>query len=326
MAAPGVDQQLLERLADLLDQPERRCRSGCRWPPRRDSSCSTRSTSVADLPVGEPGHRLADRAGQPDGRVEVDGAGVDRCRHQRRSAVGVGVGEGARRSPALGEAERPPQPAAPRSERDAGRAGDLLAGQVGLVAPRMRALEPLAGRAGSSGSVIGPRLVPRARRGRCSSSDTCSCTLLDVRDVVQQRRWPCSLASVTTSVPQPKIRSITPISKSTSLIRLSGMSWPAPGDHARALDQAAVGEGVRRGQPAQERRTTQTSATHARRGPRRRPARAAGVVGRSAAPRTEPATAASSDQRAAQGRSSALTWVRVLTTTCSPSLSSLRGR
>ena len=38
---------------------------------------------------------------------------------------------------------------------------------------------------------------------------------------------PCSLASETTSVPQPKSRSMTPISKSTPLIRLSGIVRPS---------------------------------------------------------------------------------------------------
>ena len=38
---------------------------------------------------------------------------------------------------------------------------------------------------------------------------------------------PSVLASETTSVPQPKIRSITPISKSTPLIRLSGIVRPS---------------------------------------------------------------------------------------------------
>ncbi len=108
VAPPGVDQQVLERRVDLPDHAHRRV------GPRPGGLVAALDLldpvdQRRDLPVGEPGHRLADRAGQHHADVEVDRTRLDDP-VEGRDGLGVGAGErdlGA----VLREAERAPQPA-----------------------------------------------------------------------------------------------------------------------------------------------------------------------------------------------------------------------
>ena len=96
---------------------------------------------------------------------------------------------------------------------------------------------------------------------------------------------------------------------------------PLLGDEARALDEAAVGERVGRGEPRDQR--THHPPHDDTRGDRRRsrhPPRWSRSASRRTARRLRRTT------RTSTGTISALGWVRVETTTCSPSLRSLVGK
>ena len=72
VAAPDVDQQLLERLVERLDQPQRRCASRLPVAVVAGLELLHPVDQRGDLPVGQPGHGLADGPGQVDRHVEVD--------------------------------------------------------------------------------------------------------------------------------------------------------------------------------------------------------------------------------------------------------------
>ena len=224
-------------------------------------------------------------------------------------------------SAVLGEAERPPEPAQ-LVDGHAGLLGDLERGEDRLLAED-RALELVAGARASAQVPSSASSAAGGRPGRCSSSATLSCTC-STRGMSCSSTRPCSLASETTSVPQPKIRSMTPISKSTPLIRFSGMVRPSLATSPdRLMNRRLVN-------------------VYVRGGPARRPA--ARPTRRSPAPATihthdvpdvggvalaQPAEERGHGQHhapaRAAGNSSALGWVRVVTTTCSPSFRSLLG-
>ena len=208
MAAPGVDQQSLERLVDPVDQQLARPPGGC--PARRRRPRSPRS--------GGPGCRPPSRpAGPSSGRpprvrlttVSKSSAPLATTSWHRGERVGVGPGEGDLAG-VLGEARAPATAGAPapgltpassatwtRVERGRPRRGS----------PRSRALTAGAG----SGSVIG------LRRRRLVGVLPCS-SWLSVRWVSSTCGMSCSitrpwvLASLMISVPQPSIRSMMPIS------------------------------------------------------------------------------------------------------------------
>ncbi len=148
----------------------------------------------------------------------------------------------------LGEAERPPEPAQ-LVDGDAGLLGHLERGEdaaprrgwrararrVALRALRCHRPRGAGGRPGGAARRR-PSAAP-ARPAGCRASST----------------RPCSLASETTSVPQPKIRSMTPISKSTPLIRLSGMVRPSLAIRPERLMKRRLVKVYARGGPGDER-------------------------------------------------------------------------
>ena len=195
-------------------------RSGCRWWRRFAGPSQQLLDPVhqrRDLPVREPRHRLADRAGEVDGQVEVDEAGVDEA-DQRRERLGVGPGERGLVA-VLGEPERPPQPPG-LVEVDTGLVSELYGGEDARLAEDRRSRSSRAGPVGRSDTFVagsvGVELGSSSLSLRWVSSTfgmSCNAT------------WPCVLASLMTSVPQPSIRSMV-LLVGESLIRTSGMSWP----------------------------------------------------------------------------------------------------
>ena len=205
-----------------------------------------------DLPVREPRHGLADRAGQVHREVEVDQPGVDEP-DQRRQRLGVGAGEGLGGA-VLREAQRPPEPTR-LLEVDAGLGGELGGGEDARLAEDVL-LEVLAGSSGlADGSEGWLDTFVAAVLSVCRS---CSRSLSlrwasSTRGMSGSATWPCVLASLITSVPQPSSRSI-------EVLLVGDVADPgqrdvvAPaGDHAVPGDQPAGGDRVGRGQPDQER-------------------------------------------------------------------------
>ena len=192
VAPPGVDQQLLERRVELLDQAQRRAEPGCRWPASPASSSSTRCTRVATSQSASRAMVWPTRPGEVDRHVEVDRARRRRRRPasrrpRRRRAVK------ARLDAALGEAERPPEPAGLGRWSRRSRPATSRALKTRLLAED-RALElGSAGPCGSARQVPSSPRVPSCRR--CSSSVEPALHLLDVRDVVERHR-PWVLASL----------------------------------------------------------------------------------------------------------------------------------
>ena len=115
---------------------------------------------------------------------------------------------------------------------------------------RSRRVDRVAAAARSSGAIVAARSVTRRAGAAPRRRSSAPARRAGCRGA---RTRPCSLASETTRVPQPKIRSIRPISKSTPLIRLSGMVRPSLAMKPGPLDEAPVGEGVGRGGPGDER-------------------------------------------------------------------------
>ena len=109
VAAPGVDEQSLEGRVDLLDQAQRR--------PDAEPVASVARRHLldpadqrGDLPVGEPGHRLADARGSGSppcrSRSAPESTKPMRVETALMSAARVGL-----LAAELGEAQRAPQPA-----------------------------------------------------------------------------------------------------------------------------------------------------------------------------------------------------------------------
>ena len=108
VAAPRVDQQALEGVAEPLQQAERRADPAAGGVLTRLELLDPLHQR-GDLPVGQPGHGLPDRPGEVDRHVEVD---QPLGHHPDQGGDGLGVGPGERGLDAvLGEAERTPQPA-----------------------------------------------------------------------------------------------------------------------------------------------------------------------------------------------------------------------
>jgi hypothetical protein len=150
VAAPGVDQQLLEGRVDVADQPQGGAGPGAGRLLARLELLDP-GQQGGDHPVGEPCLGLAHRTGQVDGRVEVDGPAVDDAL-DAADRVDVGLVEG-HLADDLREAERAPEPTRP-VDVDVGLGGDLQGGEVRLLTED-RLVEPL-----------GPLAVRRHRRAR----------------------------------------------------------------------------------------------------------------------------------------------------------------
>ena len=250
-------------VGDLVgDPPERPARRGCPESGRRLAGLDLLGPrgQGRHLPVRHPGDVLPDGPDQPDRRGQVDVGVHDRVDDRpRRVQVGVAV---AGPRPRVGEARAPARSAGrPRL----GQPGRPASSAVGVAAPRRRRV--------ASGAVIAAGGPGSVELVQLLGDQRCTCS---TRGMSWSGTRPCSLASETTRVPQPKSRSTTPISKSTPLIRLSGIVRPSLAMKPGALDEAPVGEGVGRGQPAHERPAPPTSTTTAR--PRRRRSRRAAVA------------------------------------------------
>ena len=88
VAAPDVDEQPLEGDAEALDHPHRDVRAAL---VRVLAGVALLALELLDpvhqgrdLPVREPGHRLADGTGEVDREVEVEQAGVDQPDQRRQ--------------------------------------------------------------------------------------------------------------------------------------------------------------------------------------------------------------------------------------------------
>ena len=136
VAPPGVDHQPLEGGVELLEQVQ--ALVGAR-PGGRVGALQLLDPvgQGRDLPVGQPGHRLAEGAGQHHADVDVDRTAGDH-RVEGRDGRDVVGGEGDRGA-VLGEAERPPEPTQ-LVDGHAGLLGDLERGER-RVLPEDRPLE-----------------------------------------------------------------------------------------------------------------------------------------------------------------------------------------
>src|SRR3954449_485059 len=130
------------------------------------------------------------------------------------------------------------------------------------------------------------------------------------------RTEPWVLASLITSVPQPSIRSRIPMSKATSLIRISGMSWPLRATSpSRVISRLVVMVYVEVSQSRNGRSTHHTNTTRAT-------IQTSRLTKPSSTSRSRKTARASVITRTTPGAISAFGWVRVSTTTDSPSVSS----
>ena len=181
---------------------------------------------------------------------------------QRRDGVGVGLGEGPLGA-AVGEAQRPPEPAGLVD----GRAG--LVGHLEGVEDDVLAQDRLLESDGSTGGTLARAVGRRAasgsalvRRRRSSPSravepaeevhQLCAARARR-RGMSWSRTEPWVLASLITSVPQPSIRSIGALVVGDVADPQQRDVVAAARDQALAGDQALGGDRVRRGEPVQER-------------------------------------------------------------------------
>ena len=147
VAAPGVDQQLLERRPHLLGDPQRAAHPA---PGRLVAGLELLDPADqrGHLPVGEPGDRLPDGTRHPDHGLLVESTALHGPRNQAQR-LDVGVRERGLRT-GVGEAQRTPEPPRlldrePRGERHV-VAGQLrartqdrvLEARTGVVAIRSR--------------------------------------------------------------------------------------------------------------------------------------------------------------------------------------------
>ncbi len=258
--APGVDQQLLEGHADLLRPAAARCRPGCRWPRRRP-----RAARPGPRGWRPPSRRAGPSSGRPRGSAGR------RCRSRSRPrSTAPTIVLSAARSPSVNAASSPAsgKPSARQSRRASSRVTPAASATSSLVSegfsPRIAPSSAWRVKRGS-GSVIeaafpavGSSVCPNSRSliARCTCS-TCGMSwqpdpalLAGVGD--HQRaaaEHPVDQAVLVGDVADPGQRDVV----------------PAPAEDAGAGDQPAVGDGVRRRQPAQERprpraRRTTTSA------------------------------------------------------------------
>ena len=229
VAAPGVDEQLLEGRVDLARSAAAPSRRASRSASSPASSSSTRLTSVATSQSASRAMVWPTAAGEVDGHVEVDRRPRRRCPSSVETRLGVGGGEGASRrcsgKPSARHSRRASSIVTPVS------AATSRALKVGLLAQdRLRRALP-----GSRAGAGRPprRCVRRHRRGGRRVGEAGAARRRPAAAPARRAgcrgaaTLPCVLASETTSVPQPKSRSIRPISKSTPLIRLSGIVRPS---------------------------------------------------------------------------------------------------
>ena len=320
VAAPGVDEEPLEGRVDLVDEAQRR-------PDARAGGLLARlhlldaADQRGDLPVGEAGHGLADTAREVDGRVEVDGARVDEA-HEGGDGLDVG-GRVGLLAGELREAQRAPQPAG-LLDRHAGLGGDLE-GVEGRLAAQDRVVSC------SPGAPCGPVSGRPPRRLRSGAIVAAVATreavelvgdlqldLLDLGDVVEQDAAggagvgddERAAAEDPVDHADLEVDAADPVERDRATLL---------GDEAGALDEAAVGEGVGRGQPRHDGPHHEPQEDQDGHEPASPPARVESVS------RLSTTTAATSSTPTSTGPISALTWDRVETTTCSPGLRSLLG-
>ena len=262
-----------------------------------------------DLPVREPGHRLADRAGEVDREVEVDQPGVDQP-DQRRQRPDVAPGERRRALPCSGK------PSARQSRCACSRSTPVSAASSTAVktgsSPRMALLEVLAGRPSGRGWDSEAAQTPSSRASSVCSSWSRS---LSLRWVSSTRGMSGSgdLAVRARVADHQRAAAEQPVDE---VLLVGDVADPgqrdvvaAPGDHAVPGDQPAGGDRVGRGEPDQERPEHEPDDADRHDDP---DDQRDDVLGRSCVWTNVPM--ASSTTSARIGSSSALGWVRVLTT------------
>ena len=201
----------------------------------------------ADLPVGQPGHRLADRPGQVDGRVEVDQPRVDQPVERRDGLASASVN--ARSPPCSGKpsarhsrrasvdaSRRPPRP--PRAALKPG----LLAQDRVLERLAERPVGSLRSPSVRSAAVVELMQHSLSRAGRprpagCRAASTRPWVLASLMIEGAAAEHPVDESDLVGHVADPRQRDVV----------------AAAGQDAGAGDQPPVGDRVARRQPLQER-------------------------------------------------------------------------